>query len=522
MAYVPNPTDPTQPADEVDASTAAAEFRALKDYVASIATPTAIVKNPVRQVVLQASVDVNGVPNFITPGAGLNFNIDGTSVPILMTFADGYTVNGAQDYNTLLTSNQVNQGVLPANNVSYISADYVSSSQVTFGQFLLPPYYGIKFFRNKNALLHFENSLLDDYGNTWTAPAGNTWVTSGNQKFGTYAAQLNGTSQYFQTTDILTLPSGSWEIAGWFNWAVLPAAAANQVLFSFLNAAGFGVKLQLNNTSGVRKLQLYLSSNGTTANITNGILGLNSIWNLNVWYKVRLVFDSITGTYKVYLSNNGAAETQDLNVASSARICPLTSCRIGASGPTAASFFNGIVDDFHFSNCSRANSVVVPAITADVIDGHWFDTIGYKMYEITGPSVVAGTPPVFTPVTRMFFARAETAAITVSKIVPYALRGIYDSSTFPISGVNVSYVKDHNIGNSNIDTRVTISQYSDGTGWKLFEGTPTYQGTIAVRGDEMQMALRTGATFIGTFVDDAGVSQTPAAAYARIRAQRSF
>ena len=34
-AYVPDPTDVTQPLDSVKASTAAAEFRALKAYIAS-------------------------------------------------------------------------------------------------------------------------------------------------------------------------------------------------------------------------------------------------------------------------------------------------------------------------------------------------------------------------------------------------------------------------------------------------------------------------------------------------------
>ena len=36
MAYVPNPLDATQPVDSVKASTAAAEFRALKAYVAGL------------------------------------------------------------------------------------------------------------------------------------------------------------------------------------------------------------------------------------------------------------------------------------------------------------------------------------------------------------------------------------------------------------------------------------------------------------------------------------------------------
>lgn len=54
MAYVPNPTDASQPIDSVFASTAAAEFRALKAYVQSIvsagvigvATPGQIVYFP--------------------------------------------------------------------------------------------------------------------------------------------------------------------------------------------------------------------------------------------------------------------------------------------------------------------------------------------------------------------------------------------------------------------------------------------------------------------------------------------
>lgn len=36
IAYTPDPTDPTQPLDDIDASTAAAEFRALKAYIAGL------------------------------------------------------------------------------------------------------------------------------------------------------------------------------------------------------------------------------------------------------------------------------------------------------------------------------------------------------------------------------------------------------------------------------------------------------------------------------------------------------
>lgn len=38
MAYIPDPTDASQPVGTVKASTAAAEFRALKAYIAGIAS----------------------------------------------------------------------------------------------------------------------------------------------------------------------------------------------------------------------------------------------------------------------------------------------------------------------------------------------------------------------------------------------------------------------------------------------------------------------------------------------------
>ena len=38
MAYIPDPADPTQPVGTVKASTAAAEFRALKQYLAGFSS----------------------------------------------------------------------------------------------------------------------------------------------------------------------------------------------------------------------------------------------------------------------------------------------------------------------------------------------------------------------------------------------------------------------------------------------------------------------------------------------------
>lgn len=529
MSYVPDPTDETQPEGGVDSSTAAAEFRALKAYVQSIVAPSAILKNQKRQTVVAGSVDANGQPNFLAVGSGLNFNINAATTNLLISFASGFDVNGSIDQNTLLNANVANQGSLTPLLTNYLFATYVNQGAVNWASTLLPPQYGSFFNRSRNALLQWDNNILDDYGNTWTAPAGNSFVSGGTQKFGTYALSLNGTTQYITNSEISSLPENGWEISGWFNSQTLPIAGATQTLFNFTNAGGFGARVSLNNAGGTIKLQLALSSNGTTNDIANNVLGTNTVWSTNTWYKVRLIFDKLASTYRLFLSNNGAAETQDASAASALRVCPITMARIGASN-TPNNFWSGYVDCFHFSGCARAAGVVTPAATPDTPDGHWFDTSSYKMKEVTAASTVAGQNPVFTEVNRVFVGEADAATITLASITAYALNGYYDSGYFQVTGVSTTYTKEHKIGTPNIKADLDFSEFSDGTGWKLFtpwgdvaQTAGQIHGTPVVAANAKSVSLRSGATSIlGSFTNAAGVAVSPTVAFARVVVERNF
>lgn len=68
MAYVPNPIDITQPTGSVDASTAAAEFRALKEYIASL-TGLPVTWNPSDK---SALLTLSGGNLVTTPAATLS------------------------------------------------------------------------------------------------------------------------------------------------------------------------------------------------------------------------------------------------------------------------------------------------------------------------------------------------------------------------------------------------------------------------------------------------------------------
>lgn len=141
MPYTPNPYDTTQPADSVDRSTAAAEFRALKTALAaiSITAGTRLVP-PSRQCVLKSSVDSNGRPNYITVGTGLSVNIAATSVPVVLTAAAGFDANGQSDRVGLISSD-TSISSLTASSTCYLYADIAVDGTVTFGHTTVLPLY---------------------------------------------------------------------------------------------------------------------------------------------------------------------------------------------------------------------------------------------------------------------------------------------------------------------------------------------------------------------------------------------
>lgn len=69
---------------------------------------------PVRQTVLNGSVDSSGFPNALSIGSGLAVTLTATGTAFLLSFAAGFDSNGSVDYLGSFTANQTLAG-LPAN-----------------------------------------------------------------------------------------------------------------------------------------------------------------------------------------------------------------------------------------------------------------------------------------------------------------------------------------------------------------------------------------------------------------------
>lgn len=91
---------------------------------------------PVRQTVLQASVDSTGLPNYITIGTGLSVNIAATATNIIMTAANGQ----AGDRIGKITADTT-IGSLSANTTNYLLGTIAADGTVTLSFTTLAPVY---------------------------------------------------------------------------------------------------------------------------------------------------------------------------------------------------------------------------------------------------------------------------------------------------------------------------------------------------------------------------------------------
>tara|TARA_R110000868_G_scaffold331698_2_gene592697 strand:- start:426 stop:2135 length:1710 start_codon:yes stop_codon:yes gene_type:complete len=424
------------------------EITIFKADGTAVVAPAAPASQPsVRQTVRLAATDSSGYSALLAAGAALNFNVDATPTNAVLDFAAGNT-----DYTATLTADASNQGSLVASNTNYITADYVSASSVTWGSYLIPPQYGYAFERQQNALLNFEGSdtsttMLDDFGNTWTA-SGNAQIDTAQFKFGSSSLLCDGTGDYILSSNFTSMGSGSWEVSCWFRLNTTPGSGVSFSLFRGINASVYGVALDLLNTAGTIRTRLQLSSNGSSSDIAD-TQGSNTTWTTAQWNKYRIVFDALAGTYRVYLSLNGSAETQDITVSSTTRVCAITRMALGCDSNLTGNY-NGWMDGFRFIRAATVTGTETPSASAFTIASqpvHYFSIPAMTMYEATTASASAGTNPTFTARNRLFVGEQDTGAGTVTATRNYALRGQYISDWFAVVA-STSYSRSYNIGGS--------------------------------------------------------------------------
>lgn len=397
-----------------------------------------------RQCALYGAVDSSGYANFLAAGAGLNFNVDASPTNLVVDFA-----NGATNSKSTVTADASNQGSLAVHNINFIHATYATDSTVTWGSGIVPPQYGYTFNRPSQVLLHGEGSdtsttFIDDFGNAWTA-IGNAQIDTAQFKFGSSSILLDGTGDGIKCTQMASMGDHSWTAEGWVRFNTLPGNGIYMNLFMASNASNFGFIGRILNTSGIYSLRIWISSNGTSYNVTSDN-GVNiTAPSAGTWYHFVFSFDAKTGHYRSYWDGTAAHA-----LASTARVCAVTKMHWGIYGDDSTTPLDGWLDELRFLRaCVYPNGTTfTPSASAFTITSqpvHYFSIPEMKMYEATTASSAANTDPAFTRRDRTYLGEADTDASTVTAVRTYALRGAYHNE-FDLPALAGSTTKNHNLG----------------------------------------------------------------------------
>lgn len=356
--------------------------------------------------------NANGTPAFLTTGSGLTPSFTATNLPLVITFANGFTNQGASDFVSALTGG-ASLVAIAASCISYIAATYVDASNVTWSATKAPPQYGATYNKAAQSCMKLASNALDDFGNAWT----NNGVTFD----GTYGS-FNGSSGYLFCPDINTLypqnSGGGWSLRA----KVTPSAiGASRSIASFTNVANYGAILWLD-ASG--KIMPYLSSNGSSWDIANGTIGGSATLAAGTEYLVEMCFDPVAAKYYVYV--NGAL---DQTINSSARICGGLRAIVGAHYNASAfvNFFQGKIRGFEFlpycdhpAGTTYSVPASPPGVTATGYASDWFDTIAQQMKSVSAASGASGSNPAFTTSKKVYVGEAQAGASSVSSVTAYA------------------------------------------------------------------------------------------------------
>ena len=353
-----------------------------------------------------------------------------------------------------------------------------------WGATILPPQIGEAYDRTKNALLHFEGtSTTDEYGNTWNqinAPSVAALPVA--PKVGSKCLQLTAASSQYVDLDLLSpqaLFTDGWTIAGWVNFTTKPSTPNDMVIACATNAAGYGVSLALNNTTGTYKLRLSVSSNGTSNDVVAAVLETSGrTVNTGQWYHFAVTYDPLAGKYFVYWDGVVVA---GLTTTSTSKVCAVDSLRIGASR-TPGSYLDGAIDEFRMSPCVRYpnGTTFTPSTSAFTVEGDYFNVVDMKHYQVIAPAPAAGSDPVMREVARVYIGEADNVGAVVTAVRNYALRGRYVSADSAITASTAtSYTTNLGVPPKYVEARAFLKCI-------------TQEGVYAP-GDVTPLGMRTGA-----------------------------
>jgi len=267
-----------------------------------------------------------------------------------------------------------------------------------------------------NLFMDFSSSLTEDKYNNTVSVIGNPTLSGGK-----YVG--DGSGDGLKCSTITTLGQDKWCIEGRFkqndlNQGIIIGASSN-----------YGIRLYFGS-----RLLIYLSSNGSSDDIANGVQGSKTDFNTTNEYHIALEFDG--NTYKVYV--DGVA---DISITSSSKIYSiLTALLFGINGVNTQSL-NGTIDDLRVTIGNvryGAAGFTPPAVGSLSPDQYWEDTNTGKMYY--------GSPASWTEVEAVFLGEINTNASAVTDSRTYAYNRYEESAELTAGQAAGKKEYTHNIG----------------------------------------------------------------------------
>ena len=241
------------------------------------------------------TTDLNITVGNVQPVTGLWFN----------TYTTFYSTNGTQTYTTQQT--------------------YTTSSTNPTTEPSQPTNIGIDQYTK--VMLHFDESATkDECGNTWTA-TGSPSLSSSPAKFGK-ALQLNGSSQYLETSNTFSIGSQDWTLDFWI----------------YRNSSSNGYD-QICDTASSNGLNIMIRPSNISVERANSSQVANFSYTLpfDAWHHVAIVRDG--NNFYLFVDGTKQGTETDSNAFGN------SFTRIGRAVAEAATatYLDGYLDEFRFS-----------------------------------------------------------------------------------------------------------------------------------------------------------------------------
>ncbi len=192
-------------------------------------------------------------------------------------------------------------------------------------------------------------------GNNLTNSGATEWTTDFPFAASTKAVALSRAStQYLYAADSSSLSvTGNLTLESWVKFDTLPSSSEN---YGFMgknhsDVGDFSYSLSLYNDAGTRKLDFFISNDGTGSGSTQALVPWNP--SSDIWYHVAVVYTASAGTADFYV--NGVPQGTQQSGLKTSIFNNAVGLAVGQTGPysTSENAFNGKLDDVRIWNVAR-------------------------------------------------------------------------------------------------------------------------------------------------------------------------